>query len=129
MHPPHARSNFVRVAFVIAGGAALVAAASTALPGCLVRRAEAQTTGARCAELQQRFAQVLAAAPGRCRDASECGCYNPVAPGTGCGGVTDALTARRLGEIQAEFLGAGCRWPVQCGPQACRPQCVAGRCQ
>ncbi|MBI2897183.1 MAG: hypothetical protein HYY06_26740 [Deltaproteobacteria bacterium] len=81
-----------------------------------------------CAGVQSRFADTLARAAGTCAAAGDCGCYNPVAPGTGCGGVTDRATSQELAGIEAEFHAQGCEWPIQCAAWTCDPRCVEGRC-
>lgn len=112
-----ARRAFARslaVAFALAG-------ASAAAPGC-------GQGGARCTEIAARFRFEVAAGSGACTSSSECACFNPVAFGVGCGGVTGKASAARLSAIEAEFRAAGCPWPTQCAAQMCLPVCRAGRC-
>lgn len=82
-----------------------------------------------CADIRARFNAVHAARTDTCKSAGDCACFNPVGgPQLGCGGVTDATTAKKLAAIEAEFHAASCPWTHNCGPWKCEPQCVAGRC-
>lgn len=81
-----------------------------------------------CADVRRRFSETLAKATGACATAADCGCYDPVAAGLGCGGVTDAATAKALRDVEAELHANRCRWPHSCGPWACAPRCESGRC-
>lgn len=74
------------------------------------------------------FRAAMASATGACSDASECGCFNPVVGEAGCGGITDAATATRLGEIERAFHEDDCPWPHACPAWSCVPTCEAGRC-
>jgi hypothetical protein len=82
-----------------------------------------------CAAITGRFRDALAGATGTCKADAECAYYNPVIAEAGCGGVTDAAAAKRLGAIEAEFHAAKCQWPHQCAAQVCAPKCVDGRCR
>lgn len=81
-----------------------------------------------CTAHQAAFRAALASASGTCTTDTECGCFNPVVGEAGCGGITDAATAARLGAIEADFHRDGCPWPHLCGPWACTPVCREGRC-
>jgi hypothetical protein len=100
--------------------AAALAAAGGALPGC-------DEQGARCSAIGRRFRAELDKG-GACATDADCGCYNPVASGLACGGVTDRATAGRLSLLEVEFHAAKCPWPHQCAAQVCAPKCRAGRC-
>lgn len=72
----------------------------------------------------------LAAASGKCTTKADCDCY----PGGysrkgGCGGVTDAATAKKLHAIAAELASMSCPKNLHCGPRPCAPTCVDGRCK
>ncbi len=82
----------------------------------------------RCDEIATRFLAAVSAGTGECASSQDCGCYNPVHGGLGCGGVTDATTIAQLSSLEAEFHAASCPWPHQCGPWACAPRCESGRC-
>jgi hypothetical protein len=92
------------------------------------RPARAEPDPARCEEIAQQFVRRLEQAPGTCATDRDCACFAPVHARLGCGGVTDAETARALNEIQQVFRQARCPWPRQCAPYACTARCVAGRC-
>lgn len=82
-----------------------------------------------CVAIRARFAQVLAARTDRCDTDADCACYNPVGgPDEGCGGVTDATTARALAAIEVEFHAAKCPWTHNCGAWGCAPTCDQHRC-
>jgi hypothetical protein len=82
-----------------------------------------------CADIAARFKATLARGSGTCKTAADCGCYNPVAAGLACGGVTDKTTSTQLAKIQQEFFAAKCKWPIQCAAWECKPRCVSGACQ
>lgn len=100
---------------------ALLGAVLALAPGC-----KRGTKMVRCSELRGRFAAELAKQSGSCSTDADCACHG--AEGGGCGGVTDAETARRLEPIAKEFHAAGCNYEVQCAAWMCRPKCVSGRC-
>jgi len=82
-----------------------------------------------CAPYLDEFARALAAAPGSCRIDGDCACYpGGIGEASGCGGVTDAITARALDAIAGRYLAAGCDHTVQCAPWICMPRCVDGTC-
>jgi hypothetical protein len=99
---------------------ALAATLAAALPGCDGRAAY-------CNDLGRRFRGELEKG-GACSTDADCGCYNPVASGLACGGVTDKATAGRLSLMEVEFHTARCSSPHQCPAQVCAPKCNAGRC-
>jgi len=74
------------------------------------------------------FRAAPASPSGTCQSDSDCACYSPVVEEAGCGGVTDARTARALSRIQDAWHAEGCRWPRQCGPSRCDPVCSDGQC-
>jgi len=82
-----------------------------------------------CSVHAASFRAALASASGACTTSTDCACYNPVVGEAGCGGITDAATAARLGAIEAAFHADACPWPHLCGATACNPVCVASRCQ
>jgi hypothetical protein len=72
----------------------------------------------------------LAGASGKCASNADCDCY----PGGysrkgGCGGVTDAQTAKKMHAIVAELASMSCPKNLHCGPRPCTPTCVDGRCK
>lgn len=81
-----------------------------------------------CEPHRAAFRAALAGATGTCTRAEDCGCFNPVVEEAGCGGITDAATAARLGAIQGDYFRAGCAWPHACAAWSCEPTCRAGRC-
>ena len=86
------------------------------------------TTPGPCGAHETAFRAALASATGACRQDDDCACYSPVVEEAGCGGITDARTARTLSRIQEAWQSDGCRWPRQCGPSRCEPVCREGRC-
>jgi hypothetical protein len=82
-----------------------------------------------CSIIASRFRSTLRLASGSCATAADCGCYNPVIEEAGCGGVTDGVTAAKLGTIEADFHKASCPWPHVCAASACAPQCSSGKCE
>lgn len=86
------------------------------------------TTPGPCGVHETAFRAALASASGACASDSDCACYSPVVEEAGCGGVTDAATARALSRIQEAWHADGCRWPRQCGPSRCDPICRDGHC-
>jgi hypothetical protein len=88
---------------------------------------EPQAAGS-CEAIAARFRTAMSAATGRCESDADCMCFNPVVSEAGCGGITDRPTATRLATIESDFHTAGCPWPHQCGPWACRPACQEGHC-
>jgi hypothetical protein len=81
-----------------------------------------------CDAIIQKFHTRLTQGNSACQSDKDCGCYNPVDPTAGCGGVTDRATATQLGQIESEFHANHCDWRIQCGPWRCQPRCQAGRC-
>jgi hypothetical protein len=82
-----------------------------------------------CPAIRARFAAALAARTDACKTDGDCACYNPVGgDDEGCGGVTDAPTAKQLETIEAEFHAASCRFTHNCAAWQCAPKCKAGRC-
>ena len=110
--------------------ATFAAALCTALAACGpgVSMSAAGLSIAECRAIADRFDTIHAGADGACRTNADCGCYNPVSRKSGCGGITDRETAKKLGELEAEFHRAKCPWWFQCAPWACMPVCAAGRC-
>jgi hypothetical protein len=86
------------------------------------------TTPGPCGVHETAFRAALASATGACHRDDDCACYSPVVEEAGCGGITDARTARTLSRIQDAWQSDGCRWPRQCGPSRCEPVCREGRC-
>ncbi|MCU0849607.1 MAG: hypothetical protein MUD12_17135 [Spirochaetes bacterium] len=82
-----------------------------------------------CGKLASRFDVILEKAGGTCRTAADCGCYNPVSPNVGCGGVTDRKTVKELSRVETEFHRIKCSWPVDCAAWLCKPACVRGKCR
>jgi len=61
----------------------------------------------RCEDIRKRFNDTLATRTDACTKDADCACYGAV--GGGCGGVTDAKTAKLLEPIEAEFHAEKCR--------------------
>lgn len=81
-----------------------------------------------CLTLQRAFQARLDSAPGTCESDLDCGCYSGVAPGLGCGGITDFKSSAALASLATQFVGAGCLFPIQCGPSQCLAACIEGKC-
>lgn len=82
-----------------------------------------------CLTLQRAFQARLDQATGACVTDMDCGCYRGVAPGLGCGGVSDFATATALSSLTTQFEGAGCAFPSACEPTLCVTACTDGRCE
>lgn len=81
-----------------------------------------------CLTLQRAFQARLDSATGTCQTDFDCGCYRGVAPGLGCGGITDFTSSTALAGLTTQFTQAGCAFPTECTPRPCVSACVDGRC-
>jgi len=81
-----------------------------------------------CLNIASRFDKTLANRKNTCVTYADCSCYNPVSKSSGCGGITDKVTADALGVIEKEFHEAGCPRPIRCAAWICSPVCAKGRC-
>jgi hypothetical protein len=81
-----------------------------------------------CLTLQRAFQARLDVAEGTCQTDFDCGCYAGVAPGLGCGGITDFKSSTALAGLATQFVQAGCAFPKDCGPSQCLAVCLEGRC-
>jgi hypothetical protein len=103
-------------------------AATTSPAAATSPDAAAAAAAGPCTALAARFKHAVDTAPGSCATAADCACYNPVAAGLGCGGVTDRTTSATLATIEAEFHAAKCSWPLECAAWNCAPRCQSGHC-
>jgi hypothetical protein len=93
------------------------------------RSANDEPTPDACVGIRARFNAEYARRTDTCQAASDCACYNPVGgKELGCGGVTDAATAKRLEAIQADFFAASCEFETHCAAWICAPRCESGHC-
>jgi hypothetical protein len=81
-----------------------------------------------CLTLQRAFQARLDTAAGRCTTDFDCGCYRGVAPGLGCGGITDFKSSVALAGLTTQFVQASCAFPNDCGPSQCLAVCAEGKC-
>lgn len=81
-----------------------------------------------CLTLQRAFQARLDTATGACDTEFDCGCYAGVAPGLGCGGMTDFKSATALASLTTQFLGAGCAYPQTCAATTCVADCIDHQC-
>lgn len=81
-----------------------------------------------CLTLQRAFQARLDSAQGTCQTDFDCGCYAGVAPGLGCGGITDYPSSIALAGLATQFVQAGCAFPSDCTPRPCVAACTSGRC-
>lgn len=80
----------------------------------------------RCESIRREFDGVLVNAADTCESDEGCALY-PIL--VNCGGVTDAVTAARLTELQKKYRMEGCPRVISCAPRLAEfPACVNGRC-
>lgn len=83
-----------------------------------------------CVVAIAQFEVALKAAPGACSAAADCACYpGGVGKLSGCGGVTDKVTANKLQTIASAYRKDGCSPTVNCAPRLCQPRCDDGKCR
>ena len=70
-----------------------------------------------CAELSQKFEDILARGKSSCVTDKDCGTYQ-AGIAKNCGGVTDKVTASDLAVITKEFFEKKCDYVINCAPRA-----------
>lgn len=115
------------------GAAAL--AALVALAGCgrssespPAKPADAAPLDA-CGRIAATWRAGLAGATNACATPRDCNCWQSIAGDLGCGGMTDAVTAKRLRTLRQDYLAAGCKVDISCPLFACEAECVDGICR
>jgi hypothetical protein len=64
-----------------------------------------------------------------CQSDADCGCYQGGIGKSGCGGVLNQESVRKLAEIAKRFHDMKCRRSVNCAAWACQPRCEGGHCR
>ena len=82
---------------------------------------------ASCAKTVAEY-DALVAAGGACSTDADCECFNGgVSQKTPCGGVTDKITAAKLGKLISDYETAHCD-SLMCAASICKPMCKSSHC-
>lgn len=85
-----------------------------------------------CEKVLHDFDEALSAATFACSKDTDCKCYGAglsKTPGSECGGIVEAQTAKKLDALTKDAKKDGCGTMAQCEPWSCEPICDNGRCQ
>lgn len=76
------------------------------------------------------YDQAIASGSTSCKSDADCGCYQGgIGEKSGCGGVLNKESVKKLDAIAKEFHDMHCKISRNCAAWKCRPHCQAGACE
>jgi hypothetical protein len=82
-----------------------------------------------CVVKAVNYDQAIESGSTACKTDADCGCYQGgIGDKSGCGGVLNRASVKKLDDIAKEFHDMKCKITQDCAAWACRPHCEAGAC-
>ncbi len=83
-----------------------------------------------CVVKAVNYDQAIESGSTACQTDADCGCYQGgIGDKSGCGGVLNKESVKKLDAIAKEFHEMDCKISRHCAAWACQPRCEAGACK